>query len=113
MSPDLRALLEGSLTRSGLFAGMAAEQILHVAPRHGRRPEGALLFQQGDAGEHASLLLRGVLGLRAGGASPPGQADLILRAASGAIPFLDGKRYRESYALGYAAARRALGRSRS
>jgi NTE family protein len=69
LPPELRALLEGSLTGSGLFAGMAAEQILEVAPRHGRRQEGALLFQQGDPGEHAYLLLRGVLGLQTGGAS--------------------------------------------
>jgi NTE family protein len=41
------------------------------------------------------------------------QADLILRPAIGAIPFLDWKRYRESYALGYAAALRALDRSSS
>lgn len=37
------------------------------------------------------------------------QADLILRPAIGDVPFLDWKRYRESYAMGYAAAQSALG----
>jgi len=36
-------------------------------------------------------------------------ADQILRPAIGAIPFLDWKRYRESYAKGYEAAQAAFG----
>jgi NTE family protein len=65
MPPELSALLEAALTDSGLFAGVAAEQILALAPRHGWREEGAVLFRQGDPGEHAYLLLRGILGLQA------------------------------------------------
>lgn len=66
MPPELRALLEGALTDSGLFAGVAAEQILALRPRQGRREEGAVLFRQGEPGERAYLLLRGILGLQAG-----------------------------------------------
>jgi NTE family protein len=67
MHAELIALLNGALTGSGLFDGVAADQILGLAPGHGRLEEGGVLFRQGDPGQHAYLLLRGILGLQAGG----------------------------------------------
>ena len=67
MHAELIALLNGALTGSGLFDGVTTDQILGLAPGHGRVEEGGVLFRQGDPGQHAYLLLRGILGLQAGG----------------------------------------------
>ena len=68
MPPELQALLGDCLTGSSLFAGVSVDQILALMPEHGRLDEGAVLFQQGQPGEHAYLLLQGILGLQAAGA---------------------------------------------
>ncbi|MFM7653217.1 MAG: patatin-like phospholipase family protein [Vulcanococcus sp.] len=67
MPPELETLLRDFLRGSGLFAGVTAEQILALTPEHGRLEEGAALFEQGQPGDHAFLLLQGILGLQAGG----------------------------------------------
>jgi len=67
MPPELETLLRDCLRGSGLFAGVTAEQILALTPEHGRLEEGAALFEQGQPGDHAFLLLQGILGLQAGG----------------------------------------------
>ncbi len=67
MPPELQALLRECLKGSGLFSGVTAEQILELRPAPGQLEEGAVLFAQGQPGDHAYLLLRGILGLQAGG----------------------------------------------
>lgn len=69
MAADALALLEGALAGSGLFSGVAAEQILSLAPQRAQLEEGALLFSAGDPSEHAYLLLAGILALQTGGLS--------------------------------------------
>jgi len=66
MTIELTTLLAAVLPGSELLAGVAPESITALQPRRLQRPEGAVLFRQGEGGSCAYLLLGGILGLQTG-----------------------------------------------
>lgn len=71
MTTDLTVLLADALSGSGLFGGLAPERIMAVDPHRGHLDEGGVLFRQGQQGEHAYLIINGILGLQAGQLKQP------------------------------------------
>lgn len=71
MTQELHALLARALAGSGVLAGLDPSRITALGPHHLAIEEGGLLFWQGDAGEHAYLVLRGVVGLHTGAEAQP------------------------------------------
>ncbi|MCT0224227.1 patatin-like phospholipase domain-containing protein [Synechococcus sp. CS-1328] len=71
MSTELVALLADALSGSGLFGGLAPERIMALGAQHGSQAEGTVLFRKGDVGQHAYLIISGILGLHTGDISHP------------------------------------------
>lgn len=71
MTSDLASLLAGTLSSSGLFAGLTPERITALEPRRGHLAEGTVLFRRGDPAPNAYLILDGILGLHTGEADRP------------------------------------------
>lgn len=63
MTLELTALLAATLPASDLLRGVAPESITALQPSRLQRPEGAVLFQQGESGTCAYLIMGGILGL--------------------------------------------------
>ncbi len=76
MTQALHALLARALAGSGVLAGLDPSRITALGPTQMAIEEGELLFRQGDPGDHAYLVLTGVVGLHTG---PPGQPDGFFR----------------------------------